>query len=193
MMLKRFGFLLATFSQERKHQVIKKFLQPRRNTRGLERGIMEELTLQHLYELRTIGSKRAALQDPRLANRDERSAILAALPHATNENIMVSGAAIVRCRKIMSRDVVLYTRADGRALGAGEVLWHAAVADDRWTCVAVWEVLDGVDAGDSSRYIKCRVREDETRLLPTSLLLESVVYSVANVGEVSTLLLPLSR
>ena len=95
-------------------------------------------------------------------------AIVAALPHATNENIMVSGTAVVRCRKILTRDVVLYTRADGRALGAGEVLWHAAVADDRWTCVAVWEVLDGAD--DSSRYIKCRVREDDTRLLPTSLL-----------------------
>ena len=93
-------------------------------------------------------------------------------------------------RQIMTHDVVLYNSAVGRAPGAGEVLLHAQVGDERWTCIAVWEVLHEDDARDGSRYIKCKVREDGTRLMPTSLLLESVIHSAANVGEVSTLLIP---
>ena len=54
MLLRRFGFLLATFTQERKHQLIKRFFNPRRHTPGLERGVLEELTLQHVYELKDL-------------------------------------------------------------------------------------------------------------------------------------------
>ena len=89
----------------------------------------------------------------------------------------------------MTHDVVLYNSAVGRAPGAGEVLLHAQVGDERWTCIAVWEVLHKDDARDGSRYIKWKAREDDTRLIPTSFLLDSVIHSAANVGEVSTLLI----
>ena len=190
MLLRRFGFLLATFTQERKHQLIKRFLNPRRHTPGLERGVLEELTLQHLYELKDlIGTKTAALQSTRLASPEERAAIAMALPYTTNADIMVSGTARVRCRKISTQDVVLYRSAIGRELCAGEVQWHAAIEEERWTCVAVWEVVP--EAGNDS-YLKCRVLDDDVRLLPTSRLLESAIHSSANVGEISTVLIPLS-
>ena len=65
MALRRFGYLLATFTQERKHQVVKRFLAPRRHTPGLERGIMEELTLQHLYEFTDlIGTQNSCPAEP---------------------------------------------------------------------------------------------------------------------------------
>lgn len=90
----------------------------------------------------------------------------------------------------MTHDVVLYISAVGRAPGAGEVLLHTQVGDERWTCIAVWVVLHEDDARDGSRYIKCKVREDGTRLIPTSMLIDIVIHSDANVGEVSTLLIP---
>ena len=112
-----------------------------------------------------------------------------ALPYTTNADIMVSGTARVRCRKITTQDVVLYRSAIGRELCAGEVQWHAAIEEERWTCVAVWEVVP--EAGNDS-YLKCRVLDDDARLLPTSRLLESAIHSSANVGEISTVLIPLS-
>ena len=69
------------------------------------------------------------------------------------------------------------------------VQWHAAIEEERWTCVAVWEVVP--EAGNDS-YLKCTVLDDDVRLLPTSRLLESAIHSSANVGEISTVLIPLS-
>ena len=48
------------------------------------------------------------------------------------------------------------------------VQWHAAIEEERWTCVAVWEVVP--EAGNDS-YLKCRVLDDDVRLLPTSRLI----------------------
>ena len=57
---------------------------------------MEELTLQQLYELTDlIGTKTDALQNPRLASPNQRSAIAMMLPYATITDVMVSGARVL--------------------------------------------------------------------------------------------------
>ena len=189
-LLSHFGYLLATFTQERKHRLVKRFLNPRHNTNGLERGIMEELTMQHLHELQDlVGIKTAALQDTRLANAEERAMLAAALPAAAGADVLMASVAKVRCRKIHSHDVVLFLLDEG--VGVGEIHFHLAIGDDRRTCVAVWELLS-TERTDAARYIKCRVRDNNTRLLPTSRLLESAIFSTAAVGEISTVLVPIT-
>ena len=78
-------------------------------------------------------------------------------------------------------------------VGAGKIQFHSAIGDDRWTCVAIWELLSTVltDAG-ATRSIKCRVRDNNTLLLPTSRLLASAIFSTAAVGEISTVLVPIT-
>ena len=124
-----------------------------------------------------------------MAIPEERATIAMALPYTTHADIMVSGIARVMCRQFTTEDVILGSSAIGRGLCAGEVLWHAAIGEERWTCVAVWEVVP--EAGNDS-YLKCKVLDDDVRLLPTSRLLESAIHSSANVGEISTVLIPLS-
>lgn len=110
MALRRFGYLGATLTQERMHQVVKRFLAPRRHTPGLERGIMEELTLQHLYELTgLVGTETTALQTPRLASPNQRSAIAMMLQYATIADVMVSGTTFTTTTTLTTTAVTATT------------------------------------------------------------------------------------
>ena len=113
-----------------------------------------------------------------------------AMPAAAGADVLMASVAKVMCCKIHAHDVVLFL---DEVVGAGEIQFHLAIGDGRWTCVAVWELLSTVltDAG-AARPIKCRVRDNDTRLLPTSQLLESAIFSTAAVGEISTVLVPLT-
>ena len=42
--------LVSTFLMERKHRVLKRFADHRKNTQAYERGLMEEATLAHLHD-----------------------------------------------------------------------------------------------------------------------------------------------
>eukprot|EP00959_Pyramimonas_sp_CCMP1952_P390715 8188014-Pyramimonas_sp.AAC.1 len=54
---------------ERKHRVLKRFATPRQNLTGYSRGLMEEVTLQHLRDLHTpIGG--VGLCNPRPAPQE---------------------------------------------------------------------------------------------------------------------------
>eukprot|EP00959_Pyramimonas_sp_CCMP1952_P383448 8035224-Pyramimonas_sp.AAC.1 len=45
------GCLLSTFLHERKHRVIKTMAQGRHGLQGYDKGIMEEVTVQHLHDI----------------------------------------------------------------------------------------------------------------------------------------------
>ena len=45
------GFLLSTLTQERMHKVVKRWARDRFRQKSFERGLMEELTLDHLKQL----------------------------------------------------------------------------------------------------------------------------------------------
>lgn len=52
-MLARHQTLIACFTHERKHKVIKRYAQHHHNTNSLEKGLVEEITVQHLRDLET--------------------------------------------------------------------------------------------------------------------------------------------
>ena len=182
--MEKHGVLLGTFTQERKHRIIKKFLGPRSNTIGLERGLMEDLTLQQLHDLRSaIPFKATTLQDPHLATPAVRQAVVDALRSPGKGDVMVSCRAWVRCKTVVSGDVALFQshgRSPDSSPNVGEVYWHAAVDGDEWSCLAVWEPLG------PGKYRKTQ----DARLVPTAALVESVIFSSAPVGGVSTVLIP---
>ena len=47
------GLLIALFTQERRHKLLKKYVQGRKKGQSWERGLMEEVTLQHLHDLKS--------------------------------------------------------------------------------------------------------------------------------------------
>ena len=50
-MLKNFGFLLQTFTQERKHRLVMRYTRDRKNLRSWDAGAIEEITCHSLWEL----------------------------------------------------------------------------------------------------------------------------------------------
>jgi hypothetical protein len=51
-MLRRFGFLLSTFTHERKHRLVTRYTRDRKNLRNWDAGSIEEITCHQLWELR---------------------------------------------------------------------------------------------------------------------------------------------
>ena len=52
-MLARFGFLLSTFTHERKHRVVKKYTRDRKNLKSWSLGAIEDVTCHQLWENRS--------------------------------------------------------------------------------------------------------------------------------------------
>ena len=52
-MLARFGFLLSTFTHERKHRVVKRYTRDRRNLKSWNLGAIEDITCHQLWENRS--------------------------------------------------------------------------------------------------------------------------------------------
>ena len=50
---RKHGLLVSLFTHERRHKLLKRFIRDRPNTTSFERGVMEEVTLQHLYDVRS--------------------------------------------------------------------------------------------------------------------------------------------
>ena len=76
---------------------------------------------------------------------------------------------------------------DGPDVAVGEVYFNVTVNDVPHSCVSKWCV-----EADESHWKSCRVADDP-RIVPTRVLLESVVYSKALVGQVSHVLVPVLR
>ena len=78
-MLRRFKFLLALFTHERRHRLIKRFLHGRMNLQSFERGVLEELTCDHLRHLKT-GWLRSGLSTVRAAARSRTQKCASCIP-----------------------------------------------------------------------------------------------------------------
>ena len=49
-MLRRFGFLLSTFTQERKHRIVKRYTKDRKNLKNWDLGVIEDITCHQIWE-----------------------------------------------------------------------------------------------------------------------------------------------
>ena len=181
--LARHGLLPNTFVHERKHRMVKKVCNPRLNTTAFEHGVLEEITLQHLYDLRDL-LVGVTLRDERDAPKKMRSALVELLGLCADDVVRTARIACVRARAISMGDVALFTDGDGNS-GAAEVYFHASVNGTLYTCVSPWGFVS-----TTSHVARYRVR-DAPRLVRTSCLLESVIYSRVETGHISQLCLPL--
>ena len=53
-MLRRFKLLIGTYTQERLHQLVKQFVNSRHEPSHIEKGVLEDLTLDHIKTLSLI-------------------------------------------------------------------------------------------------------------------------------------------
>ena len=111
-------------------------------------------------------------------------AALRALGFASAESALTGRTARVQCGSIAVGDVVLY-KGDGlNDIRVGEVYFHASLGGELLVGLSNWPVKQ-----ETSQWKKVVVREEFT-IVPSTCLLQSVIFTPAKVGNIATVLMP---
>ena len=182
--LARWSTLLCCFVHERRHKLVKRCLKDRQNLTSFEKGVMQELTLQHLYDLKERASWKAThIIDPVAPTRAMLKALVNAWPTATE--LKVSKTAVANGSPIRAGDVALVDALGSRR--AAEVWFHADIDGALYSCVSLWEATTG--AADCDR-LKTYKKHDQPTLLELSALYVALVHMENDAGDQVTAIIP---
>ena len=162
-MLKRFGTLIACFTHERKHRLIKRFGQHRRNTKSYEQCLLEEVTVYALLHLDDYSRVNA--------HKPVRK-ILASLKRGFQQSreFRIAHIATGSDGQVVKGDVVALHM--GGARQVGEVLHHVLVDPSTAQSILNLRALESHNHC-SSQYIV----SDQVVVVSTSAIGASMVYS----------------
>ena len=106
-MMRQHGRIVPCFLQEKKHKVVKAHAAPRVSQQRFSMGVLEEVTLHQLHQLRSFQPHRPAVPDPKPASENMKSAVQAALGVDESVPITAGRIAVVHNRSVVSGDVVV--------------------------------------------------------------------------------------
>ena len=176
-MFKKFGTLIALFLHERHHKEIKRALKDHLNTAGYERSVLEEVTNQHLHNLRQPVRQGHCLINGHSDVNVER-AMRELHPHVNA--VLVAVSAYVGSVKFCKGDVVLHG-ADNRV---GQIWYIVDLDGSLHVCVSVWEVV-----ARGTRWARARIDSAPELILISALRCALIAHMS---GEFATAVLPLS-
>ena len=148
--LRRWDCLLGLWVQERRHSMSKRCGSNRRNTTAFEKGMMEDMTIQHLADLKRQPSFiRTVLENPKPCKPSILSVLESAFGPQGIEPYLCS--SIVHCQGIGFRCGQLCAFHDGENLCYGQVWFHADVHGTFVSCLQASEQT----AGDNFQLTFC--------------------------------------
>jgi hypothetical protein len=181
-MLAQFGRLISLFTHERKHKHVKRYIQDRRKLAGYEKGLIAELTCEHLRALETPLVK-AGMECTRAARGRTLEAIRELRPGARDVVI----GRVVGCsgETITAGDVILVRYND--RLRVAETWFHCSIdGGDTMTCASLW--VDVHTSGDGcTRTVR---KAEDPMLFPTSDAVAALVFRESNDRVSVTVVLP---
>lgn len=127
--------LPSCFTHERKHRLVKRFLQNVTNTTSLEKGVLSEVVAQDLFEARHSGtfSTTARLEKQSQASRQLISFLS---KYMTFEICYTSASLLLHpVGRVCKGDFALY-KDDSSFLQAGEVWFHCELDGRLWTLMS---------------------------------------------------------
>ena len=130
-MMRSHGVLLSCFLMERLHKRVKRFMLGRLQPRSYERGIIEQVTLDHLHRLQDPWHK-AGLCKATAARQDVAEIVRGAFPTAVTITQSISSKTTFGL-EVYQGDVVMY----GRGF-AGQVWYNIDVDGVVYVAVAKW-------------------------------------------------------
>jgi len=179
--------LVSLLTQEHRHKLVKRFIKDRRKLNGFERGVIEEVTCQHLYDLRaellTCG-----LRAPRDPTRSQSEALIANFPDALSFQVAAACSLLTGAAANVG-DVVAYRRGDD-SIAVGELLTiariHQADAVDDITCISTWQPA----AAATSLYYRNYVMGDNPEFIPLDYILAPMHVSKDMQSNVASCIIP---
>ena len=177
----RFGFLIGLLVTERKHKVVKRWSKDRQTLESFERGLVEEVTLQHLSDLR-----KPWLVNNCLVNESVPSAkLMRELRGRYRVTRFISSSNYARVNHMVftKGDVALVR--NGGVVCAGEIYFFARVDAQSLVCVSLW---DRVPTANDTMWTRTYRKRDDPQIVPLTALVSPVVYLSSSSG--ATLLIP---
>ena len=185
--LRRHGLLVSLFTQERRHKLVKRFIKDRRKLSGFERGVIEEVTCQHLYDLQAE-LLTCCLRAPHDPTRSQREALIASFPDALSFQVAAACSLLTGAVANVG-DVVAYRRGDD-SIAVGELLTiariHQADAVDDITCISTWQPA----AAATSLYYRNYVMGDNPEFIPLDYILAPMHVSKDMQSNVASCIIP---
>lgn len=186
--LDKFLFLPTCWVHERKHRIVKRYADDICNTRSFEKSILSEVCCHNMTYLKKpdLFSFEPGLIKPHKANSRLVSLLAGQFSDAVDVHTCYTssqartGIAGSSCART---DVVLLQGTDGR-LDCGEVWLHAEANGRTVSIVSVWTPASDGHTQGSGTWVK----KDNPQLIPTSDILEAVVYSLTGSSEVRVLI-----
>ena len=106
-MMCRHGRLVSCFLQEKKHKVAKAHAAPRVSQQRFRMGVLEEVTLHQLHQLKSFQAHRAAVPDPKPASVKMKSVVQMALGVSEFAPISAGRIVVAHNRSVVSGDVAV--------------------------------------------------------------------------------------
>lgn len=178
-MLLRFGFLLASFTHERKHRLINKYGRDRKKAQSWDSGLIEDITVHQLWELQQPFYFATKEVKPRGLMRD---IVIDLFPQTAPDAISLLSEVSVNGGKASSGDVVAFFEGEhirvGRLLlvvGFKSTTSSSAVFIEKWTQVSM-----------KDHWLTCRMIDDNVVQIETKCLDTVLIYTrmAPNVCEV---------
>ena len=133
-MMRLHAMLLSCFVHERRHKFIKRYICQRFNSRSFELGLMEDLTLQHLHDLKGFepNGPPITLLNP---HKKTKKQIVAAVKQRVRDarDIVSASGAIVDCAEFRAGDVVIL-----QDQMVGEVVFFARIDNQHFAFLLMW-------------------------------------------------------
>jgi hypothetical protein len=172
--------LFACFTMERKHKVPKRFAAQRVNTKAYEQGLLEEVTDQHLWELKQP-LLATTLTQPRPATQTMSDAVIQQMNLLPDTNVSTSLDCRVQGRTVRRGDVVWLVD------NTVALIWFVfGVGDVAYACVSRWPLAREV----SDTCIVVHVR-DVPLFISVDLITQSLIYKMEPINPpVATVLVP---
>ena len=175
--------LFACFCHERKHRLAKQYAEFRTLTRGFEKGIMLDITIQHLHDLRGHKFGGVSLIEPKPVGDSLRQKLVFWFAIGSTSNMQTASQAYINSRLCVVGDVIAY------ASGAGNVEFaqlhlHLRLGADDLVLLSKW---DTIEKHENSAKVRAG---NLCFLLPASDVIEPCVHTRASEGEESLLVIP---
>ena len=183
---RRHGLLISLFTHERRHKICKRYIKDRKKLRGFERGVIEEITLQHLYDLQSDLVKEG-LHAPREPKRSQRDALLDSFPDARSIKV-ASSCSLANGAVAHHGDAVAFRCDDHLAVGELLAIFRIERIDgtsDDAVCINKWRPL-----GTTSRYYKNFAMCDQTTFGLLTCLLAPLHVSMDAASNVASCIIP---
>ena len=175
-LLRKWGTLLTTLTQERKHRMVRRYTMGHRSLKNFEVGVMQEITCHALHKFRK-DLPIAGLLTPCPPKRMVALALQEMFPGANPCNILVSPHARCTDGSVHAGDVVRIAELAGNDFKIGKLLCNTSIDGAMFAIVSTWRAMKCSPAGADPRMCRMHV-QDNVEVIPASQVQCALPYNM---------------